>query len=231
MSGHDGFLLLLGSPKKEPSTSESLGAYLLEALGNRQLRTETLDVHRTLKRQDGPETLIDAVSRAGTLILAAPLYVDSLPSRVIRGMEILEEHRVRTGTPWGRQMTAIVNCGFPEALHTRTALDICRCFARKAGFEWLGGLGLGGGEAIAGRRLSELGGMVRNVRKSLDLTVEALSKERTIPEKAVTLMAKSLMPSWIYTIIGSMHWKRLAKGNGVKKRLNARPLLEESTGS
>ena len=226
MSGHDGFLLLLGSPKKEPSTSESLGAYVLKALEKRHFRTETLNIHRTLKKPDGPEILVDAVSRAGAVILAAPLYVDSLPSRVIRGMEILEQHRIRTGNPWGRHMTAIINCGFPESLHTRTALAICRCFARKAGFEWLGGLGLGGGEAIAGRGLSELGGMVRNVRKSLDLTVEALAEERAIPEEAATLMAKPLMPSWIYTIIGSIQWKRKAKG--VKERMNARPLIGDS---
>lgn len=231
MSNDDGFLLLMGSPKKGKSTSQSLGAYVLEALEKRQYRTETLNIYRALKKEDGPQTLIDAVSRAQNVILTAPLYVDSLPSRVIRAMEILAEYRIRTAKPWRKRMMAMINCGFPEAQHTRTALAICQCFSQKAGFEWLGGLGLGGGEAISGKELSELGGMARNVKKSLDLAVEALAENRAIPEKAVTLMAKPVIPPWIYTIIGSVQWRRQAKGNGVKERMNARPLTEEPIGS
>lgn len=46
------------------------------------------------------------------------------------------------------QFAALVNCGFPEPEHTRTAFSIGRHFAAAAGYTWSGGLPLGGGGAI-----------------------------------------------------------------------------------
>lgn len=45
-------------------------------------------------------------------------------------------------------MVGIVNSGFPEAFHNDTALAILRRFAAETGFQWAGGLALGGGGTI-----------------------------------------------------------------------------------
>ncbi len=116
-----------------------------------------------------------------------------------------------------------MNCGFPEASQNRTALAICRRFAAEAGFEWAGGLALGMGEAIGGRPLKEAGGMVRRIVKALDLAGDALALGHPIPEEAVRLMAKPLVPRWLYILMGNRGWKKRAANHGTTDALNARP--------
>lgn len=88
-----------------------------------------------------------------------PLYVDSLPAQLTHALEEISLRRVGRGWATSPGIVAIVNNGFHEAGQNAVALRICRRFAAEAGFEWAGGLALGGGEAINGRPLSELRGV------------------------------------------------------------------------
>lgn len=120
-------------------------------------------------------------------------------------------------------MLAICQSGFPEAHQNQTALAICRCFSREAGFTWAGGLALGGGGAINGQPLEKLGGMMRNVRKALDLAAGALAAGSPVPEEACALIRKPLVPGWIYLLMGNLMWKMQARKNGSSKKMNDRP--------
>lgn len=154
---------------------------------------------------------------------AAPLYVDSLPSGVTRLFEILAaEH---SGKDWlgGKQFVALINCGFPEARQCETAVAICRCFARETGMEWAGGLSLGGGEAIGGKKLSEAGGVAGNARKALDMAAEALAVGRPVPGGAVSLMAAPAVSTWLFTLMGDFGWRLKARRHGTGSRLKDRP--------
>jgi hypothetical protein len=157
------------------------------------------------------------------LVIAFPLYVDSLPYLVIRAMEHIARHRQARGEGKSQRLVSIANCGFPEAHQNDTALAICRQFAREAGFEWAGGLALGGGEAINGKSLSQVKGMARNVIKSLDLTADALAEGQMVPQEAVGAMATPITPAWAYALLGGMGWKRRAKKHGAQKKLRDRP--------
>jgi len=126
-------------------------------------------------------------------------------------MELIAKHRKTTENPPKQRLLAISNCGFPEAHHNDTALAICRRFALESGIEWAGGLALGGGEAIHGRSLNDAGGMVRKVKKSLDLTAATLAEGKSVPEEAVKLMSKPFIPTWMYILFGGMRWKKQAK--------------------
>ena len=227
-SSQERVLLLVGSAKRPRSTSESLGTYLCERLGERGFEAETLLLHRALKSDQGREDLLAAADRADVLVIAFPLYVDSLPYLVIRAMEVIAKHRKDAHRQaWGelkeQQLVAIANCGFPEARQNDTALAICRQFAREAGFEWAGDLALGGGEAISGQPLSKVKGMARNVIKALDLTATALAEGKPVPQEAVESMAKPITPAWMYALLGGIGWKRQAKKHGTQKKLHDRP--------
>jgi len=144
-------LLLLGSPKGPRSTSSSLGTFLLGRL--RELGLDTRRQHLELagyRAAAARERLCAAVAEADVVVLASPLYVDSLPSHVIRVLEILAT-LPRSGRERRRSLTAIVNCAYPEATRNDAALSLCRLFARDCGYAWAGGLGLGMGEVIAAR--------------------------------------------------------------------------------
>jgi len=223
MSLHESALLLIGSAKRPCSTSESLGDYLIQRLGERGYATRKLLIYRSLASEEGHRELLAATDLADILILAFPLYVDSLPSLVIQTLESLAKHRLAGGPLRPQRLVAIVNCGFPEAHHNDTALSICRRFAKEAGYEWCGGLALGGGEAINGQPLSKMWPLARNVIKSLDQAAESLTLGGAIPQGAVKLMAEPLVPHWMYTWLGERRWWQRAKKHGVQHELNARP--------
>jgi hypothetical protein len=214
-------VLLVGSAKPVgTSTSEALGRYLCARLAERGVATTLLFVGRSPHANAEPK-LTAALTRADLFVLATPLYVDSLPYLVIRTLE----HVARTSSP--RQplcrFTALINCGFPEAEQCRTALDIARAFARRAGLEWAGGLALSEGGAIDGRPLEALGGLGRQVRAALDCAAAALAEGRPIPSTASEQLARRLMPARVYTFMGNLGWKWRAARNRVGSTLDATP--------
>lgn len=216
-------LLLVGSPRGVKSTSESLGAYLLEQMKKKGVETSTVRLHHVVEPSYMRKELLDAVEKADLIVLSSPLYVDSLPSAVIKALELIAADKKVRGYYKKHKFMALVNCGFPEARQNDTALHICQRFAIETGMEWAGGMGLGMGPAIDGRPLERVGGMVRNVRKALDLTALALTEGKAVPGEAVELFGKRFVPGWLYLVFGNYGWKRMAKKNGVRGRLNDKP--------
>jgi hypothetical protein len=219
-------LLIVGSAKLQQSTSEVLGSYLLDKLVQEGWESETRYAHKTIRPGEARSALLSSVDNADLIILATPLFVDALPYPVTGMLEQIAESRRGSHARTDQSLLCILNCGFPEAHQNDTAIAICRQFAREAGFEWAGGLALGGGEAINGRSLFKVKGLARNVIKSLNLAAEALADGQLIPRKAVDLMAKPLMPRWLYILMGTSRWKREAKAHGVHKKLLDRPFEE-----
>jgi hypothetical protein len=82
---------------------------------------------------------------------------------------------------------------------------------------------LGGGEAIAGKPLEKACGLVRNDKRSLQLSAKFLAEGGAIPDEAMELIAKPLIPSWLYRWFGERGWKRQAKRYGTRKKRMARP--------
>lgn len=220
-------LLLVGSPRTDKSTSNSLGGYLFERLSAQSIQTETIYPHTILRSPARMQALFDAVDAADLVTLAFPLYIDSLPAPVIEVLERIAAHRKGRETRL-QLFTAIANSGFPEAHHNTTALAICETFARQAGFEWAGSLALGGGEMISGLPLSQCGGKTIRIRKSLELAAAALLQGQAIPQAARELMGKAVIPHWAYRMIGGFGWKKRAKGYGAEKLLKKQPYLVEA---
>jgi hypothetical protein len=215
--------LLIGSPKGPRSVSDALGSYLLERLKEHGVSTNKLSVQQALASDQGTSALLSAVAEADIIILVAPLYADSHHSGVIRMMELVHENRKKPTRSRRRIMAAVSNSGFPEARHNDVSLAISRKFALDCGFEWAGGLALGGGQSLSGRRLEKAGGRVRNVKKALDLAAVALAKGEAIPEEAVTLMAKPMVPKWLYLLIGNIGWYWQARKKGCSEKLDHMP--------
>ncbi|MFW9949257.1 MAG: NAD(P)H-dependent oxidoreductase [Candidatus Thorarchaeota archaeon] len=210
-------LLLVGSPKGEESTSLSLGSYLLSKLEESGMTSETLFTHRVVNREEKVQSLFEAIDRADLIILTFPLYIDSLPAPVIKAMELIKEERDRLESKKPKDFIAISNNGFPEAFQNMTALHICKIFAEDCGFTWKGGLPLGQGGSIGGRPLLEIGGMVRNVVKGLDLVAQALIDGKVIPQEAIDLFSKRFIPNSLYSIMVNLSWRRQASKYGTKK--------------
>ncbi|CAK7018007.1 NAD(P)H-dependent oxidoreductase [Tissierella sp.] len=217
-------LLLIGSPKKKNSTSESLGNYLLEGLNKKGYISEKLHIISILK--DDVEGLFAKVNDADIVIVSAPLYVDSLPSPLIKAFELIGQNRKGMSNSKSQRFISIVNNGFPESFHSNTALKICKIFVDNAGFQWLGGLAIGCGPAINGMPIKNLGGMTRNIVKSLDITIDTIAKNESIPLEAINLVSKEIIPSWLYTLIANRGWKIQARKFNAHKSLYIKPYIK-----
>ncbi len=217
-------VLLVGSPRTGKSTSAALGGYLMNQFSARGIETETVQIYTTFNSAERTRLAFEKLDRADLVVLAFPLYVDSLPAPVIAALEKIAARRANVET--SQYFAAIANCGFPEARHNHTALAICGEFATQTGMTWLGSLSLGGGEGLVhGTPLNELDGRAMPLRKSLELAAEALANGQPIPQSARDLFSSPVIPNWMYKLFGGIGWKQQAKQYHMEKSLKRQPYL------
>jgi multimeric flavodoxin WrbA len=223
-------LLLNGSPKPDGGTSLSLGGYLLERLEEKGLATQKIRVNSALVTPETTYKLLDPVKTVDLIILAFPLYVDSLPAQTIRALQLIARQRALEQNPASTQFAAIVNCGYAEAGNNRVALMICQRFAKETGMVWMGGLSIGMGEMIGGGSLQHKGGRVRHVIQALDLCAESLTQGLVISQEAIELMARPFMPAWFYRMLGNRLWMRRYRRESQGDKIDAMPYLPGNDG-
>ena len=136
-------LLLIGSPKTNGGTSMIMAEYLASRLRDINVDVEIKHVHQAIEAGKEDE-LFDAIERAEAVVLLFPLYIDSLPSGVVRFFELFLERKGEKGGK-DKPFYAIANSGAPESIQSTVALEICVLFARDTGFAWNGGGAVGGG--------------------------------------------------------------------------------------
>jgi hypothetical protein len=215
-------LVLVGSPRGRASVSAGLASHLGGLLRERGVVVSTQWIQGSLRADPELNGIADALSGTDVVVLAAPLYVDSLPAPVTEALELLARKRARAAFPRPRFL-AIVNCGFPEAVHTDTALAICRLWAGEAGLDWIGGLGVGGGGMLEGRPLAELGSRARSVTRALALSANAIARGEILPAEALGLARTLTIPAWLYRLLGDWGFRREARRHGTRSRLGERP--------
>jgi multimeric flavodoxin WrbA len=239
-TGNRRALLIIGSPKiKSPSTSVILGGHILKKIKQYGWQTELLTLKQNLRNEKEQCALCSAIDRADTILLASPLYCDTLPFLVTQALETIASHRKTIKNAQPKNLTAIINSGFPESYQNAVALAICQNFAFECGMTWLGGLAMGAGEGLlSGQPATGFKGLygvkrppLYHINRALNITAAALSAGHPIPEKAVRLIARKPFPiisfdtwRWVYTKISKRLWEKEAGKNGLhKEKLFDRP--------
>jgi hypothetical protein len=214
-------VLLNGSPKGRGGTSGSIGDYILSKISQKGFTKETFHVGKSIRKEEKWNTLLESLKTADTIILTFPLYWDSLPSHLIKGLEMLYAQKEELGNE--KNFYTIVNNGFPEPWHNEIAIEICRCFATKMNYKWQGALNLGGGAAVAGRSLENTGGMTLKLRETLDMAAIAIGQGKPIPSQVKDRLSKPLYPPWINFVFGGMGWRHQARKKGAKTPIRSKP--------
>ena len=87
--------------------------------------------------------ILDQLRDAKTVVFGIPLYVDGIPSHVLRFMEEMEtfckENEIRLN------VYCIANNGFIEGRQNEPLMQSMEHFCSRAGLTWGGGVGIGGG--------------------------------------------------------------------------------------
>ena len=220
---------LVGSAKiSGTSTSENLARALAERLRHAGASPEVWTATDFLHEGTRCHAAIRSIIESDLFVVATPLYVDALPALATHALELVAATRT-AAHPSERpadRLVALVNCGFPEPEHTRTALRILRHFAARAGYVWAGALPLGGGGMVAPvRPLDEQHGPVEHIKHALDLAAPALARGEAVPTEALTTMLKAPLPDFAYRLLGDMGWRHQAHQHGLAQaELRARPL-------
>ncbi len=130
-------MIINGSPKKKLSMSRYIQKTIKVMLGKTdiiecQMRTPK-DIPPALEKMDGIEALV----------IAAPLYIDGIPSNVMTFLQKAEQEC--KDKQYHFNVYAITNNGFIEGHQSEVNLAQYQCWAEKSGLIWGGGIGIGGG--------------------------------------------------------------------------------------
>ena len=87
--------------------------------------------------------ILEQLGDADNIVFALPLYVDGIPSHVLRFMEALEASA--KDNDLHLNLYAIANNGFIEGCQNEPLMQTFEHFCTRVGFVWGGGVGIGGG--------------------------------------------------------------------------------------
>jgi multimeric flavodoxin WrbA len=96
--------------------------------------------------------IFDSFKTIDALVIALPLYVDGVPSHVLKFLVQAEKFCKDNNCHF--KLYVISNCGFYEGRQCKNELAIMRSFCNVAGLQWGAGLGIGGGEMLSFLRLA-----------------------------------------------------------------------------
>lgn len=131
--------MIAGSPKKKKSTSE----IVLNSLSER-LTAATIDwIFAADFSEENEEELFEKMLENDIIVFSFPLYIDSIPSHLIRFMEAMEnryrDHIMNT------KVYCIVNCGFHEPENAEIAIEMIKLWTSYSGLIFAQAAALGGG--------------------------------------------------------------------------------------
>ena len=125
-----------GSPKKRLSAS-SYFILLQRMFVSGQKVTETLRTPADHSR------ILAQLDDAQVVVFCLPLYVDGIPSHVLRFMEEMETYCRQNGLH--PSIYCIANNGFIEGRQNEPLMQAFEHFCARSGLTWGGGVGIGGG--------------------------------------------------------------------------------------
>ncbi len=108
-----------------------------------RLFTKGKKISERLRTQADYQRILLQLRDAEAAVFCLPLYVDGVPSHVLRFMEQLEDYSKENGLHL--KIYCIANNGFIEGKQNEPLMQVLENFCTRSGNEWCGGVGIGGG--------------------------------------------------------------------------------------
>ena len=196
--------IINGSPKTVKSNSEILGNYLFPLLKENNIK-KYYSIYFQLNDKTKNE-----IYNSDVLIFIFPLYVDGIPSNLLKLLVKFEkENVVRPKT----KIYCIVNNGFYEGKQNFLALLHMKNWCKKVNAKWGQGIGIGSGELLPYLKKFKLGqGPLKNLEKILN----RLSRNILTLNSDKNIYINPNWPKILYFIQGSFSWILKARKNNLK---------------
>lgn len=202
---HTGRTVLLNGSMRNTTGNSAKIARLLRKLMTKE--AEIIDLKPYLN--DLP-ALVQELETAETIILCLPLYVDGLPSQVIRLMETFEKDY----TGGSKRIYVSANMGLYESSQLTNLFNAVRQWCSVMGFAYCGGLGVSAGELLGVLMdfLPAWLGPSSKAYQGMKKLVTAVEQGETVTD----IYAEPFMfPRSLYIRIANTNWNRTAKKNGI----------------
>ena len=195
-------IIINASPKSKNSNTENFLKHLISRLPEKETKVYKLNELKT-----------EEIQNCSSLVFAFPLYVDSLPSELLKFLCLLEKVKFENKDI---MIFAVVNNGFFEGEQNHIALDIIKNWCNKVGLKWGQGIGIGAGEmspAVANIPLK------KSPFALLDSAFDGLACNIENHISAENIYISPKMPRFLWKIGGTYtFWPQKAKKNGLKAR-------------
>ncbi|MDR1015802.1 MAG: NAD(P)H-dependent oxidoreductase [Coriobacteriales bacterium] len=196
--------LVNGSPKRQGSASGILVAALQDRLGP---TAECVVCHAATQ---GRDEALAAFAGCGALVFVFPLYVDGIPSHLLRLLDEMQGAIV--GVAPDATVCCVVNNGFYEAHQNKVALEMMGSFCVRSGLRWGQGLGVGAGGMIAAAPIGR--GPLKGLGRALDELAGNILASRAADDRFVG----PGFPRFLYQAVAHQSWRLEARQNGLKAR-------------
>ncbi len=183
-------LLIQGSPRGRRANTGSILAFLATELAIGGAQSETYAVSARGPGPDDLDGLHAQLAAADAVVLAAPVYLDTVPAATQRLFESLSARGPGPAPP----LYGIAHSGYFEPVHKLCELRTMRLFCEAMGWSWRGGVGFGGTSPIEGRPLEDLGGLTRRLRAGLQAVAADIAAGRPLSQKTVALCSRPPLP-------------------------------------
>ena len=201
----DKIILLNASMRSANGNSAKLAIELQKHL---KQESEIINLSMYLNNHD---ELIEALAKASKIVLCMPLYVDGLPSQLIRLMEKMEREYVIPS----RRIYVLSNMGLYESKQLINLLTAVKKWCKKMDFEYGGGLAVGAGELVGG--FLEMSPIDKWPLKSIDAGLKKLAQTINDGDKIDDIYCGTeSFPRFLYMAVANSGWRRMGKKNGLK---------------
>lgn len=218
----NGIVAVVAASNRRRSNSAAIARFLADALAAEGAQMRYVEVAASGGLSGEFAAAEEALAGCRHVILVASLYHDTLNYMATAVLEAWAEHAGSVLPNGPIDFSAIVHSGYPEPVHTEVALAVCRRFAGEVGWRWRGGFTAGATSSIGGRDLAVSGPMTRHLRQALERTARAIACGEPVPEEAVEMGSRVLLPTWLFIPLANWAMRREAR-RAHTRDLDARP--------
>lgn len=195
-----------GSPKPGNSTSEYIIGLLV-----RQVADGNITRVYNISKDNLKEKQFKRIQDCDVLVLAFPLYVDSIPSHMLRFLAKLED---MGGFSKNTMVYCFLNNGFFEGSQNDIAVSQIKNWCNKSGLSW--GMACGAGEMLPFIKDVPMGhGPNKNIWKAVQCLSANIMEKRT----GDNMYFSPCWPKWLWKIQASFYmWYPRARTNKLLKR-------------
>jgi multimeric flavodoxin WrbA len=218
-------IYIVGSPKKDMSTTAALLGAVSERLGKKNKNHEPIFLTTSeLTPENTPEEAAKAavlIKDADVVVIGFPLYVDSIPSHLLRFLETICQELAQeiteiddlmgSGEESRQTAYAVINCGFYEPEHMEIAADMTALWCYSAGLDYRGAVLVGAGGT--GPVIANGKGPGSRVGKAIKTLAKAIPEGASIG----TIKTGPVFPRKFYISAAHKVWEKTAKKRGISK--------------